>query len=308
MEHLKCNKNANKVILFYNPYSGKGTFKNNLDYIIERFQENGLQIIPIRAANGDRLDDFFDTIINKETYKEEYRQIIVAGGDGTINICVTRMKKHNIDLPIAIFPIGTANDFAYNFGISNSVSEMIDVALGDRITYADVGIANGKYFVNVTALGPVVDASQKTDPVLKETIGVLAYYLNGMIEIPTLKATKIKISFEDETIEEDIFFMIVMNGQSAGGFRNLSVKSQINDGLLDVIIFKKMPIIELPNIFFRVLAGNHLDSKHIIYKTVDCMLLETDEKLATDMDGEKGEALPITFGVEANGIRVFSKE
>ncbi len=307
MEYLELNEKANKVILFYNPYSGKGTFKNNLDYIVERFQEHGLQIIPIRAANGDRLDVFFDTVINQETYKDEYRQIIVAGGDGTINICVTRMKKHNIDLPIAIFPIGTANDFAYNFGISNSVSEMIDIALGDRITRADVGIANGKYFVNVTALGPIVDASQKTDPVLKETIGVLAYYINGVAEIPTLKPTHTKITFKDEIIEEDILFMIVMNGQSAGGFRNLSKKSQINDGLLDVIIFKKMPLIELPNIFFRILAGNHLDSKHIIYKTVDYMLIEADENLATDMDGEKGERLPITFGVEECGMRVFAK-
>ena len=34
-------KKGNKVLLYYNAYSGSGVFKNNLDYIVERCQEEG---------------------------------------------------------------------------------------------------------------------------------------------------------------------------------------------------------------------------------------------------------------------------
>ena len=74
----------NKVILFYNYRSGNGMFKNNLDKIIARYQDDGKLVIPIRAADNS-LTNFFESM-NKETYLEEYCQVLVAGGDGTINI------------------------------------------------------------------------------------------------------------------------------------------------------------------------------------------------------------------------------
>ena len=35
------SRKNNKILVYYNPYSGSGVFKNNLDYIIERCQEAG---------------------------------------------------------------------------------------------------------------------------------------------------------------------------------------------------------------------------------------------------------------------------
>lgn len=45
-------KKGNKVLLYYNAYSGSGVFKNNLDYIVERCQEEGFQVVPVRASKG----------------------------------------------------------------------------------------------------------------------------------------------------------------------------------------------------------------------------------------------------------------
>ena len=45
-------KKGNKVLLYYNAYSGSGVFKNNLDYIVERCQEEGFQGVPVRASKG----------------------------------------------------------------------------------------------------------------------------------------------------------------------------------------------------------------------------------------------------------------
>ena len=146
------NKKREKVLLFYNPNSGNGLFKNNLDTIIERFQGSNFQVVPVRAARGRTIEQALE-----EMNQEQYRQIIVAGGDGTINICVNAMIKNDVDLPIAIFPTGTANDFATFFGIPQDIEGMVDVAMGDTYTYADVGKCNNRYFVNVAAMGSLVD-------------------------------------------------------------------------------------------------------------------------------------------------------
>ena len=105
-----------KVLLYYNAYSGSGVFKNNLDHIVERIQNAGYQTIPVRTAKGVVIDEVLSNLD-----QSEYDRIIVAGGDGTVNLCVNAMIKHDIHLPIGILPAGTANDFAYYFELPSDI-------------------------------------------------------------------------------------------------------------------------------------------------------------------------------------------
>lgn len=299
----ESRKQAEKVLLFYNPNSGNGLFKNNLDYIIDRFQTAGYQVVPIRAAKGMVIDR---TLATMDT--SEYRQIIAAGGDGTINICVNTMIRYDIHLPLAIFPAGTANDFAYYFEIPNDIDGMVDIALGNHFTNADVGKVNNRYFVNVAAMGALIDVSQKTDPNLKNTIGVMAYYLKAVTEVPNLRAHKVKLITPEATYEEEMYFMVVMNGISAGGFKRISPESEVNDGLMDVVLFRKMPIIELGPLLFNVIHGNHSKSKHVLTFKTEKLRIETEDNISTDIDGEKGEKFPLEFSLLHNRLRIFTEE
>ena len=292
-----------KVLLFYNPHSGNGMFKNNLDGIIDRFQESGFQVVPVRAAKGTAIQQAL-----AEMDQSMYRQIVVAGGDGTINICVNAMIRNNIDLPLAIFPTGTANDFAGYFDLPKDIESMVDVAMGDKFTYADVGKCNDRYFINVAALGSLVDVSQKTDPNLKNTLGVFAYYLKGASEVVKLRALPVKLTTDDKVIEESMYFMLVMNGMSAGGFKKLSPTSDIQDGKLNVILFRKMPIIELVPLLFGVISGNYLENKNILTFETDNLVIESEEDISTDVDGEHGEKLPLHFSVLKKKLRIFTEK
>ena len=294
-----------KVILFYNPTAGNGLFKNHLDDILARYQKDNKIVVPIRSYGETGIYDYLADL-NKETYKDEYCQILAAGGDGTINFCVNAMIKNGIDLPLGILPAGTANDFAYYFGIPTDIEKMIEVAAGSYMIPADVGVANGRYFINVAAIGQVVDVSQKTDPTLKNTLGVLAYYLTGLSEFTTLKPVKVRLTTKDKTYNEKMYFMVVMNGRSAGGFKNVSPDSDINDGKLDVMLFREIPTLEMPSFFVRVLQGKHLKSDHVLHFQTDELLLESDQDLPTDIDGEHGEKLPLSFSVLHNRLNVMS--
>lgn len=292
----------NKILIYYNPFSGSGVFKNNLDYIIGRCQDAGYQAVPIRASKGKVIDKTF-----AEINQEEYSRIIVGGGDGTVNLCVNAMIKHDINLPLAILPSGTANDFAYYFGLPSDIKELMDIALGDVTSPADVGKVNDKVFINVAAMGALVDVSQKTDPNLKNSLGIVAYYLTAMSELPQVRPLAVKLTTPDEVYEEEIYFMVVMNGESAGGFRKLNPESSINDGKLDVIAFLKMPIVELAPLLIEVLRGRHPQNKHVLYFQTDELTMESDADIGTDIDGEHGEKLPLHFSVLHNKLSIFVK-
>jgi diacylglycerol kinase (ATP) len=290
---------ADKVLLFYNPYSGNGLFKNSLDLIIGRYQQAGLQVIPVRSSRDMGIERFMDTM-----NEAEYRQIVVAGGDGTINICVNAMIRNNLHLPLAIFPVGTANDFAYYFHLPTEVEEMIEVALHGDVRTADVGLCNDRCFINVAALGALVDVSQKTDPDLKNTLGLLSYYLRALGELTSLKPLPVRLITPEETREEEIYFMVVMNGKAAGGFKKISPQADINDGLFDVVVFRKMPFMEFGPMLFSVLQGNHPNNRNVVTFQTDRLRIESEVEITTDVDGEKGEPLPLDFSMLHKRLRI----
>lgn len=296
-------KMRKKILLFYNPYAGNGLFKNNLDLIIERLQAKKYQVIPVRAARGRSID-----LALAEMNQEEYSRVLIAGGDGTINICVNAMIAHNIDLPIGILPVGTANDFAYYFALPTEVGAALDLALGKHYTYADVGVCNGRHFINVTALGNVVDVSQKTDPNLKNALGIFSYYLMSVSQMVNLKPLPVKLITPDETYEEEMFFMVVMNGKSAGGLKTLSPDSEINDGKMDVILFRETPIMNVLPLIIEFAQGKHLFNKHVLSFQTSQLRIESPVEISTDVDGEKGATLPLEFSILHKRLRIMTTD
>ena len=117
-----------------------------------------------------------------------------------------------------------------------------------------------------------------------------------------------KLTTPDAVYFEDIYFMVVMNGESAGGFRKLSPQSSINDGKLDVIAFKKMPILELAPLLFEVVNGRHPQNKNVLHFQTDDLTIESSEHISTDIDGEHGESLPLHFSVLKSRLKVFVSE
>ncbi len=289
----------NKVLLFYNPYAGNGLFKSNLDVIIEKFQKKKMHVIPVRADRKGILNE-----VMRDMNPGEYKKIIAAGGDGTINIVVNAMMQNRIDLPIAIFPSGTANDFAHYFDLPHDIDGMVKIALEEHYTCIDIGRVNDKFFINVAAMGFLVDVSQKTDPDIKNTLGIISYYLKGVSEIPNLRPIPVKITSEEYSSEDRIYFMLVMNGRSAGGFKRIAPLAEINDGLLDVMLFKEMPILELAPLLFNVMTGQHHENKNVVFFQTNKLCVESEQRVGTDIDGEKGAEFPLQIEVLPRRFRI----
>ena len=287
-----------KVRFIYNPYSGENSIISELDSIIKMHQQVGLTIVPYRIQMGRSLEEALDIV------DETYAYILIAGGDGTVDSVVNAMEKRNIDLPIGILPVGTANDFGKFINMPSDIQEACKQILDSKPIQADVGKINDKYFINVASTGLFTDVSQKTDVNLKNTIGKLAYYLKGLEELPNFRKLKIKLTSKECTYDGEMYLLLVFNGKTAGNF-NLATQAEITDGKLDVIIFKAIPIIELLPLFIKLLRGEHLDSDKVVYFKTDDVLIESSEDIVTDIDGEKGPDFPLRIQCVKGGIKLL---
>ncbi|WP_315121020.1 YegS/Rv2252/BmrU family lipid kinase [uncultured Clostridium sp.] len=289
----------NKVKFIYNPYSGENSIINDLDRIITIHQKYGYTVVPYRISMNYTLESAFEDI------NKNYKYILIAGGDGTVDSIVNFIKEKDIDLPIAILPVGTANDFAKFIGMPTDIGEACEQILNSIPKKIDIGKVNDKYFINVASAGLFTDISQKTDTNLKNNLGKLAYYVKGIEQIPNFRKLKIKVSSDEINYDGDMYLILVFNGQTAGNL-HLAYKAEVDDGMLDVIIIQAGALIDLIPLFISMLKGDHLENvPNLLYFKTNKLHIECYEDIVTDIDGEKGPDFPLSIECIKDGIEIL---
>lgn len=288
-----------KVKFIYNPYAGDNYIMDKLDEVIDVHQKHGYRVVP------ERLDEEHNMAAAMEDIHEGYSQILIAGGDGTVDILINYMMERDIKLPIGILPMGTANDYAKYIGIPKNISKALEKMFRLPSMKMDVGKINEKYFINVASTGLLTDVSQKTHSGLKNAIGKLAYYIKGLEQIPTFRKIPVKFTSEEKTYDGDMYALLVFNGRTAGNL-DFAYKSKANDGLLDVILIKAS-FKEIVPLLAKMLRGDHLEDPVglLYFQTKELFIETTDELIVSDIDGERGPDFPLHIQCIQGGIEVL---
>lgn len=290
----------NKVRFVYNPRSGETLITEWLDRIIDIYQSHGFTIIPYRLCFSDSEEaDLLDGV------DESFHHLLVSGGDGTVNYVVNMLKKKHLDIPIAVLPTGTANDFAHMLGVPSDIPQACRRILNGEIQRVDLGRANDEYFVNVFSCGLFTEVSQKTPTIFKNTFGKLAYYFGGLGELPNFRKMHISIESQHGNYEGSSLIFFVFNGCTAGQMR-FAYLSELDDGLLDVIVIKGDSPIETIRTIFHFIKRNtgSYPPGVVHFKSNDIMLYSYSEE-STDVDGQAGPRFPVRITCEAGALRVI---
>jgi YegS/Rv2252/BmrU family lipid kinase len=296
---LEGDLDMNKVKFIYNPFSGENTITTDIDKVIAVHQKYDYLVVPYRISLEYEISKAFEDIDNT------YKYILIAGGDGTVDNVVNHMKQLGINLPIAVIPTGTANDFAKFLGIPHEVELACEQILTSQVKTIDIGRINDKYFVNVASTGLFTDISQRTSVTLKNTMGKLAYYVKGIEQLPNFKKLKIKVNSKEIEYDGDMYLMLIFNGQTAGNLK-FAYKAEVDDGYLDVIIIKAGTIKDMVALLIKMLRGEHLEDAHnLIYFKTDKVYVECHEDLVTDIDGERGPDFPLVIECIKGGLKIL---
>ncbi len=292
-----------RVKFIYNPSSGETLVAARLDEIVALYQQRGYSLTPYRLTFTATTEEeiLFDL-------DRTYHHILIAGGDGTVNYVVNLLQKHELHIPIAVLPAGTANDFASMLGVRGAdIVKACAQILDGEFRPIDLGKVNGTYFVNVFSCGLFTDVSQKTPTILKNTFGKLAYYVGGVGELQRFRKMHITIHSDGGDYDGNCIIFFVFNGQTAGQFK-LAYLSEPDDGLLDVLIIKgENPLETLQTVFLYLSRMRnqrayppgvaHLRCSHL---QATC---ETNE--TTDIDGQPGPGFPLEITCERAALQVL---
>ena len=132
--------------------------------------------------------------------------ITAIGGDGTFNEVVSGVIESGIRVPIGYIPAGSTNDFASSLDIpKNILAAARDVVNGEPVSF-DVGSFNGRNFSYVASFGAFTKASYATPQNVKNALGHLAYILEGINSIASIRKEHMIIEADGQIYEDDYIF------------------------------------------------------------------------------------------------------
>ena len=270
-----------KALFIYNPNAGKGLLKPKLSDIIDIIVKAGYEVVVYPTQK------YKDAYYKVKTFTEEYDRVICSGGDGTLDEVVTGMMKREKKIPVGYIPTGTTNDFASSLHIPKNLLQAASTAAEGREFPCDIGRFNGDVFVYIAAFGLFTDVSYETKQEMKNVLGHLAYVLEGAKRLFNIPSYKVKVTHDDEVIEDEFVYGMVTNSRSVGGFRNLIGKQVgFDDGVFEVTLIKtpKNPI-ELQEIIAALMI-EQMDSKYMYTFKSGRIMFESIEEIPWTLDGE----------------------
>lgn len=274
-----------KMLFVFNPMSGKGGVKNNLSSLLDIFVKGGWDVL-VRPTQS--VEDAYDYIRDNG---ENFEQVVISGGDGTLNqgirgvMCIPENKRPKI----GYIPAGTTNDFASNMKIPKNMKKAAASIVNGTEFKCDIGIFNDKNFIYVAAFGAFTDVAYETPQQTKNIIGHLAYVFEGAKKLPNIRPYHMKISYDANEIEGDFIFGMVSNTNYLGGINaEKAFQAQMNDGLFEVILVKNpRNVVERQELISRLVTQELSSDSFISFRTSKVCFL-SDEVVPWTLDGEFG--------------------
>lgn len=220
-----------KFIYFINPISGTKNKETVLALIKERTVKAG---IPYEIMHTNAKAEY--GFLRKKIAAEKITDIIICGGDGTVNQVGGALI--GADVNIGIIPLGSGNGLALAAGISKNSSKALDVIFKGKASGIDGFYINNKFSCMLCGLG--FDALVAHEFAAHPSRGLNTYIkltLKNFLNAPFYPFT---IEANATTIHTEAFFISIANSNQFGNNFTIAPKASLSDGLLDIVIVNRM--------------------------------------------------------------------
>lgn len=268
-----------KIIFIINPISGHHN-KNNFPHLVDKYiDKNQYEYSIVFTEYAGHA-----TELTMKAIEDGFEYIAAVGGDGTINeIAKCLIGKKQV---LIIIPLGSGNGLARHLELPFKVERLINEVINNGKVYKiDTAVMNGIPFISIAGIG--FDALIADYFAKDENRGFLTYAKLVTEKYPNYKQKEYTLILDDETtIECKPFFVTFANSSQFGYNAEISPKASVQDGLLDVCIFKKPNILEVPIVATYFLVKQIDKSNFIdIYKAKKIKVIRKEAEVA-NIDGE----------------------
>ncbi|MEJ6493083.1 MAG: diacylglycerol kinase family protein [Actinomycetes bacterium] len=232
--------------------------------------------------------------------------VVACGGDGTVNLAVNSLPDMNI--PIAVVPLGTGNDFARFIGIKNPGEgiRILRSGVAAELDHGMISLPDGqtRNFVGVASCGFDAQVNERANRYRGPT-GTLKYLVALLVELSKLSARELDIRISGEEIRKERMTLVAIgNTSSYGGGMKMCPTAVADDGLLEVTFVAEVSRRVLLRVLPKVFWGTHV--LHPLVTQTSCAKIDiSGEAFPVYADGERVGVGPVSVHVVAGGLRVW---
>jgi len=241
-------------------------------------------------------------ILAKKAVEEGFKTIVAAGGDGTINEVVNGIAGSDVSL--GILPVGTMNVFAAELGLPvNNLPECWELIKDGHVRKVDLPRANRHYFVQLAGVGLDAQVVKETSWNFRKNFGPLSYVISAT-QIAARKPPRLVVDAGGELREGS--FVLIGNGRFYGGPFTIFKDARIDDGKLDVLIFKNLGYLDIVRYLNAIVFGTHANLPDVEYFQTDKATIRSKQEVPVEVDGELIGNLPVSFRLLQRKLKVIS--
>jgi len=296
------------VALVVNPTARSGARTNAAQTVAQRLRAHGMRTTLV--AGGSAAES---THLLRLALDAGADAVVVAGGDGTVNLAASVLAGTGI--PVGIVPTGTGNDIATSLGLRErdaaGAAEAVIAGVTRTIDLARLRREDGSTALYATVLASGFD-SRVNDRAnrMRWPRGHVRYDLAILTEFLHLRTVGFRIELEAadgtrEHLDEELIMATVGNGPTYGGGIPICPAADMEDGLLDVTLVRPLGRARLLRLLPRVYRGAHTDLPEVVTARVRRVRLSATDTTAY-ADGDAVGALPLEIDVLPRALRVFA--
>ena len=233
-------------------------------------------------------------------------RIYACGGDGTLNEVVAGAAGFD-NAAVSVYSGGSGKDFVKLFDDPKAFFDLHRL-MDAEITTFDLIDCNGDLSLNICSVG--LDARIGTDvstykrsPLLQ---GFRAYAASTVVNVVRGISEHYVVEVDGETVDDDFTMICVCNGRFYGGGFNPVPTADPSDGLLDVLLVKKVTRAQVPLVIGKYKAGRYAELPHLVrHLQTDKLTIRCDAPTPINLDGELRTAREVHFHVSEKKIRFF---
>lgn len=272
--------------LFLNPVAGRGRARRRLPRVVALLEEAGVEVaVQQSAAVGDLETQVREAVLGGT------KQLIVAGGDGSVHEAVNGIMAAGGDAALGVVPVGTGNDFAKAAGIPldwEAATTLLARRLADgaRPRDIDLGRMNERWFANGAGIG--LDAKvTKIARAYRWPIGDLVYLVAIFHTMMDGIATpEIRIEAGEFRWDGPLTLANVSNGPWVGGMFHIAPMAQNDDGRLELLVAAPVTRRRIVQLLPKLVRGTHMDEAEILHAGVRRVAVSASEPVPSHLDGE----------------------
>ncbi|MFZ4545816.1 MAG: diacylglycerol/lipid kinase family protein [Bacteroidales bacterium] len=298
-----------------NPNAGKRKGEKDWHEIAAKITAAGIKFVHVFTEHRGHA-----VVLTREYLENGYRNIIVVGGDGTLNEVVNgiflQKEIPTSEITLAMIPVGTGNDWCRMFNIPGDYKQAINLIKKRKIFVQDTGTIkyisteNGeitRYFINMAGMGFDAMVAQKTNK--QKDMGKsnpMSYVVNIFSSLFSYSSTKVTILLDGEKIMSDIFSMSVGICQYNGGGMKQAPTALPDDGLFDLTLIKPIGKFKIIRNIIKLFDGSFTRMPEVSTYRSSKIIIHSEPKMFMEADGESLGHTPFVFNIIPQSLNVVS--